>query len=123
MWRSALFIAFFHDSPQLRVMGVDARIGVAMESAIDQLCSAGWYSGPACRGTALAYETVDEGRGWYRFHHHHMHVSLTTRDRAGFLTRPLPANAVRPLPVGHCGHTHGKLASGLMVRPESLDLR
>jgi hypothetical protein len=76
VWRTALFIAFFHDSPQLRVIGVDGQVGPLVDSAIAQLCDAGWYSGPACRSSQMTYETVDEGRGWFGFHHHHLHVSI-----------------------------------------------
>ena len=105
LWRSALFIAFFHDSPQLRVMGVDGQVGPMVELAIDRLCSAGWYSGPACdpRTFALAYEVVDEGWFWFRFHHHHMHVSLTTR--AGWLPEP------------HAGRRRESIAGWASTRP------
>ena len=83
VWRSALFAASLHDAVvgnqlQLRVMGVDGQAGVLFESAIDQLCAAGWYTGNACNASyrSLAYEVTDTGRGWYQFHHHHMHVSI-----------------------------------------------
>jgi hypothetical protein len=78
-WRTALFIAHLHESPQLRVIGVDGRIGVTVEAAVQQLCAEGYIAqnNPVCRGRmALAFETVDEGRGWFRFHHHHLHISL-----------------------------------------------
>ena len=78
-WRTALFIAHLHESPQLRVIGVDGRVGVPVEAAIQQLCAEGYIANnnPVCRGRlSLAYETVDEGRGWFRFHHHHLHMSL-----------------------------------------------
>lgn len=83
VWRTALFIAKLHDSPQLRVIGVDGRVGPLIESAIDQLCAGGFVTGAACgSGLALAYETTDQGRGWFAFHHHHLHVSIT--DQGGF---------------------------------------
>lgn len=104
VWRSALFIAFFHDSPQLRVIGVDGQAGPLLDSAITQLCDAGWYSGAACRSSQMTYETVNEGRGWYGFHHHHLHVSIDTGGAK--LIRPLPAGAVRSLPVDGCGAAH-----------------
>ena len=36
-WRTALFIAHLHESPQLRVIGVDGRIGVTVEAAVQRL--------------------------------------------------------------------------------------
>ncbi len=83
-WRTALFIAFFHDNPQLRVIGIDGQAALMVNSAMDQLCDGGWYDGPACttRGRTLAYETTDTGRGWFRFHHHHLHVSLSSSRKA-----------------------------------------
>ena len=89
VWRTAIFLAAMHDSPQLRVIGVDGRIGEMVDSAITQLCSAGYLNGNACnpRLRQLAYETEDTGRGWFRFHHHHFHISLTTRRNAGLTTR------------------------------------
>jgi hypothetical protein len=59
--------------------------------AVQALCANGWLDGsPACRrgALALAFETVDEGRGWYHFHHHHLHVSLSgQRSKAGGVAR------------------------------------
>jgi hypothetical protein len=84
-WRSALYLGLLHHSPQLRVIGVDGRIGPLIDSATDQLCEAGFLDGPACnrRTRAIAYEEEDAGRGWFRFHHHHWHISLSTRRSAG----------------------------------------
>ncbi len=86
VWRTALFLGFLHHSPQLRVVGVDGRMGLMVDAAMDQLCDAGYLDGTACRGQRfrrLGYEVVDEGRGWYHFHHHHFHVSLMSRRDAG----------------------------------------
>ena len=67
-----------HDSPRLRVVGVDGRIGPLVEAAVDQLCVDGWLTGSVCSsGLALAYETTDGGAGWFRFHHHHLHISIS----------------------------------------------
>ena len=79
VWRSALFLGYLHASPQLRVIGVDGKIGVLVESALTELCSAGWIDNGACyRGSnKITYETTDMGRGWFYFHHHHLHVSIT----------------------------------------------
>ena len=82
VWRSALFIGHLHASNQLRVIGVDGKIGPLVESAMDQLCDNGWLDNAACRGgRQLAYETTDQGRGWFYFHHHHLHVSITGPGR------------------------------------------
>ncbi|MEE2788392.1 MAG: hypothetical protein VX589_13700 [Myxococcota bacterium] len=79
VWRSALFIGYLHVTPQLRVIGVDGRIGELIDSAMDELCTAGYLTGTACqpRLRRLAFETTDMGQGWYRFHHHHLHISLS----------------------------------------------
>ncbi|MDP7040207.1 MAG: hypothetical protein QGI45_13690 [Myxococcota bacterium] len=75
VWRTAVFFAKLHDSPYLRVIGVDGKIGPMVESAVTQMCNAGWISGNACATSKLAYETSNQGQGWYYFHHHHFHVS------------------------------------------------
>lgn len=77
VWRTALFIASFHASPNLRVIGVDGRIGPLVESAITQLCAGGWVNNGACSSLKMTYEVTDTGRGWFRFHHHHLHVSVS----------------------------------------------
>ena len=46
------------------------------------MCSAGWINGNACRSLRLAWEVTDEGRGWYRFHHHHFHISISGNKSA-----------------------------------------
>jgi hypothetical protein len=75
--RTALFIALLHDSPRLRVIGVDGQVGPLVDAEIDGLCERGVIDGPACSsGRSIAWETTDRGQGWYRFHHHHLHVSL-----------------------------------------------
>jgi hypothetical protein len=85
VWRTALFLASMHDSPQLRVIGVDGRAAVMIEAAMEQLCTAGYLNGTACnpRLRSLAFELEDTGQGWFRFHHHHFHLSLTSRANAG----------------------------------------
>ena len=77
-WRTAAFLGHLHVSPQLRVIGVDGQAGPIIDSALTQLCSGGWLSGAACSGAAITYETTDMGRGWYRFHHHHFHISVSS---------------------------------------------
>ncbi|MFK7987667.1 MAG: hypothetical protein AB8I08_16740 [Sandaracinaceae bacterium] len=76
-WRTAAFLGHLHITPNLRVIGVDGRIGPIVESALSQLCTAGYVSGTACTSNRITYEVTDGGAGWYRFHHHHLHVSIS----------------------------------------------
>jgi len=76
-WRTALFIGHLHATPRLRVIGVDGRIGPVVESAMEHLCSGGWLDGTACSSPRYTWEATDSGRGWYRFHHHHLHISVS----------------------------------------------
>ena len=77
-WRTALFIGALADHPNIRVIGVDGRVGPLVESAMATLCRDGWLTGRACSsGAPLAYEETNQGYGWYHFHHHHMHVSYS----------------------------------------------
>lgn len=76
-WRTALFLGHLHASPQLRVIGVDGRVGPLVASALSQLCAGGWVSGAACGSHSITWEATDGGRGWYYFHHHHLHVSVS----------------------------------------------
>lgn len=77
VWRTALFLGALLSSSRTRVIGVDGKIGPLVESAIDTLESGGWLPEDewGAQGN-LAYETVNNGNGWYYFHHHHLHVSL-----------------------------------------------
>lgn len=88
VWRTALFLGLLHESPQLRVIGVDGQIGPLVDSAVTQLCANGYLTGPVCSpsGYAITYETTDMGRGWYLFHHHHFHISFS--DQNGNATVP-----------------------------------
>jgi hypothetical protein len=78
IWRTALFIGKIHETAGLRVIGVDGQIGTSVESAITQLCARGWLSNGACSNPKLAYEVTNMNRGWFQFHHHHMHVSISS---------------------------------------------
>jgi len=100
VWRTALVLGLMHASPQLRVIGVDGQAGLAVASALVELCDAGWLDNDACvpRLRKLAYEPTDEGRGWYRFHHHHFHISLGDRASAGLpdLRMPVQNDTIDP---------------------------
>jgi len=82
VWRTALFLGLLHHSPQLRVVGVDGRVGPLVESALRTLCARGFLDGAACEEHALAWEEEDTGRGWFYHHHHHLHVSVLGQGRA-----------------------------------------
>jgi hypothetical protein len=77
--RTALFLGKIHDSSKLRVIGVDGKIGPLVEEATEKLCNQKVLHGTVCETgrLRLAYETQNQQRGWYRFHHHHLHVSLS----------------------------------------------
>ena len=85
VWRTALYLGKLHDSPFLRVIGVDGQAGPAIVDAGIQLCAAGYLEGSACDTDMgkVTYETENEGMGWFYFHHHHFHVSLSAPS-AGF---------------------------------------
>lgn len=77
VWRNALFLGLLFQSPRTRVIGVDGKVGPLVEEAMDVLCGQGWLEGTPCtQEVALAYETTDQGMGWFYFHHHHLHISL-----------------------------------------------
>ncbi len=75
-WRTAMFLGAIFESSRTRVIGVDGKAGPVLLSALSTLCQQGWLSGLSCGNVALAYETTNMGQGWYRFHHHHAHISL-----------------------------------------------
>ncbi len=75
--RSALFLGALLLSPRTRIIGVDGKVGPLVEPAIESFCADGTLPQAACDNlTRLAWETTDTGRGWFKFHHHHLHVSL-----------------------------------------------
>ena len=79
IWRTALFLGALFSSPRTRVIGVDGKVGAIMSDALQVLCGDGWLPQSNCNVVAnypLAYEVTDKGQGWYRFHHHHLHISL-----------------------------------------------
>lgn len=76
VWRTALFIAYLSEHPRMRVIGVDGRIGPILEDAFDDLVGLGWIDYEVRESIELAFEAEDTGEGWFRFHHHHMHVSM-----------------------------------------------
>ena len=75
-WRTALFIAYLAEHPHVEEIGVDGQIGPVLEAALDQLVQTGWIESGLRERIPLVYETVDEGTGWFRFHHHHVHFGM-----------------------------------------------
>lgn len=75
-WRTALFIGVVLEDPRVRVIGVDGRAASPILAAFDELCETGWIEPSACqRRRRITWETHDTGRGWFRGHHNHLHVS------------------------------------------------
>lgn len=91
LWRTTLFLGAMMTSEIVRVIGVDGQVGSLVESAMPALCSTGWLPAKSCTmvGSKLAYEVTDTGMGWYLFHHHHLHLSVTGK-------LPTNPNAVAP---------------------------
>lgn len=79
LWRTTLYLGAMMSSELVRVIGVDGQVGPLVESAMPALCSTGWLPQKSCTAvkSKLAFETTNTGMGWYQFHHHHMHLSIT----------------------------------------------
>ena len=77
-WRTALYIAYLSEHPQLRVIGVDGQVGLVLDGALDALVESGWIDADLRESIPLAYEVENMGFGWYYFHHHHMHLSMNS---------------------------------------------
>ncbi len=74
-WRTTLFAAYLAEHPNLRVMGVDGKVGPKLEDSLDWFIENGWVD-PADFHAPLVYEETDQGWGFFQFHHHHMHISM-----------------------------------------------
>lgn len=75
-WRTALFIGVLLEDARIRVIGVDGFAASSILAAFDELCATSWLEPDACkRRSRITYETHDTGRGWFRGHHNHLHVS------------------------------------------------
>ena len=75
-YRTALLIGSLQEHPQLRVIGCDGRAAGLLGLAMAQLCDDGWLPEASCDKQKLAFEKEDTGFGWFRNHHHHLHVSF-----------------------------------------------
>lgn len=124
VWRSALFLGYLHASPQLRVIGVDGKIGPLMDAALDQLCANGWLDNVACNRSQrrITYETTDMGYGWYYFHHHHLHISITGNGRRQSLPveRLCLTDPCVPMSIPHHDPRAAWVHGGLPIDSEAL---
>lgn len=83
--RTALLVEAMAASGFVRVVGVDGRIGPILEGELERLCEKGISD---CTPVPLAYEATDTGLGWFRNHHHHMHVSFLEPGGSSDTTPP-----------------------------------
>lgn len=75
-WRTALFLGAILEEPRIRIIGIDGRAARPILAAFDALCASGWIAPWACSARSrIHYELHDDGGGWYRGHHNHLHVS------------------------------------------------
>ena len=77
--KTAFFLAKLIESNAVRVIGVDGKIGAMVNAEMKKLYSSGMISKQVLdrfNQGAVTWEETDKGRGWYRFHHHHLHVSF-----------------------------------------------
>jgi len=75
-WRTALFLAYLSEHPRLRVVGVDGKAGPILHDTLDELVASGFIASSLRARIPLTYEVTDLGRGWYSFHHGHLHISM-----------------------------------------------
>jgi hypothetical protein len=73
--RTALFLGSLLEESRIRAIGIDGAAAPPILAAFEQLCRDGWIRRYACRPEKIHYETAATGRGWYHFHHGHLHVS------------------------------------------------
>lgn len=76
--KSAFFIAKLIESNQVRVIGVDGKIGPLLKTSMTKLYNNGMITKAVLDQfpSRVTWEETDKGRGWFRFHHHHLHVSF-----------------------------------------------
>jgi len=73
--RTAYFLALLMEDPRVKCVGVDARVVQPIGEAQMQMLSEGIITLEQFDSTRLCYESSDTGRGWFRNHHTHMHIS------------------------------------------------
>ena len=75
-WRTALFLAYLSEHPRLRAIGVDGKAGPILQDTLDELAVSGFIASSLRARIPVAYEVTDLGRGWYKFHYGHLHISM-----------------------------------------------
>jgi hypothetical protein len=79
-WRTALFMGALLEDARVRVIGIDGFAAGPILSAFDDLCATDWIERSACqRRSRITFERTNLGRGWFRGHHNHFHVSWRHR--------------------------------------------
>lgn len=90
--RSALLIGRMLESPRVRVIGVDGKIGPLIEVALKDLLAkklvrtSAWKRFPS----KVAWEVTNGGAGWYLHHLHHLHLSTRKTVYSGAPPPPPP---------------------------------
>lgn len=77
--KTAFFISKLLESNSVRVIGVDGKVGPLLKTAMQTLFNNGMIAKPILdlfNNGAVTWEEKDEKRGWFLFHHHHLHVSF-----------------------------------------------
>ena len=65
VWRTALYLGKLHDSPCLRVIGVDGKAGADIMAAFAQLCAGGYLEGRVCeQGSRIGWPMRLKMKGW-----------------------------------------------------------
>ena len=72
---TALFTALVAEQEVIRCIGVDGVIGPLLRQAQFDLYEEGVLTRAQLEADKLCYETEDRGRGWFRSHHDHIHIS------------------------------------------------
>ncbi|MCB9558571.1 MAG: hypothetical protein H6707_20810 [Deltaproteobacteria bacterium] len=124
--RHALFIGKLMESPRVRVIGVDGKVGPLIRAEAQKLHSQGLITTAALNkinGYQLAFEQTDTGQGWFQFHHHHTHLStLQTRyNSTAPQLPPFEAQGVTPATPQTIWHPFGKAPTSMFhAQPEPL---
>tara|TARA_B100001989_G_scaffold229877_2_gene187544 strand:- start:1021 stop:1536 length:516 start_codon:yes stop_codon:yes gene_type:complete len=77
--KTAYFLAKILEYGSVRVIGVDGKIGPLIEAEMTKLHQKGLIHKSILdqfKNGSVTWEETDKGRGWFRFHHHHAHISF-----------------------------------------------
>lgn len=75
--RSAFLLAKILESGQVRIIGVDGKIGPLLQKEIEKFYQDGMIAKRIYDlfKQKVTWEATNTGKGWYKFHHHHFHLS------------------------------------------------